>query len=171
VQPIGRHEQLLAVVEGLHQAQARDFRCAEQPPQPLPALDQRQRPKVLPIAVQEIKGIDDGLVLPPAPSGRMQLAEVRRAAGAGEAELGVNYCRAAWDGLERLYQDWQALCPVVSIPAVEAYLAILLDDLQAIPVELGLMQPAIAGGHGLGPGRAAGVNELRGRRGHAKYSD
>jgi hypothetical protein len=45
--PLCRLEELLAIVEGLHQVQAWHLGSREQPLQPSPALDQWQRPEVL----------------------------------------------------------------------------------------------------------------------------
>ena len=36
----------------------------------------------------------------------------------------------------------------------------VFDDLQAVAVELGFMQPGVAGRHGLGADRSARANEL-----------
>jgi hypothetical protein len=43
-----------------------------------------------------------------------------------------------------LGQASEALCPLVAASAVEAHLAAILDDLEAIPVELRLIHLGIA---------------------------
>jgi hypothetical protein len=47
--------------------------------------------------------------------------------------------------------------------AVEAHRPAMLDDLQAVAVKLGFVQPVVAGGHALGRHRAAGLDEAEGR--------
>jgi hypothetical protein len=82
--------------------------------------------------MEQIKAINDELMLPPAPHGAMELAKVGRAAVAGEAQLGIDYHRTAWNGLQGLDQYRQARRPVIAVTAVQKNLATVLDDLQAV---------------------------------------
>ena len=91
-------------------------------------------------------------MVPPAPTW----------ASAGKAELGIDDRGAAGNGLQGFRQSREALGPVVPIPAVEANCAAFLDYLQAVAIELGLVQPGVAGGHGLGAGRIARWDEAEG---------
>jgi len=58
-----------------------------------------------------------------------------------------------------LHQSREALGPIMSIPAVEAHLRAVLDDLQAVAVELRLVQPCATSGRLLGRDGTTGANE------------
>jgi Zn-dependent alcohol dehydrogenase len=63
---------------------------------------------------------------------------------------------------QRLRQAREALGPLVAAFAVEPQRSAILDDLEAVAVELRLMQPVIASRDGLGGRGDAGTDELRG---------
>jgi hypothetical protein len=59
----------------------------------------------------------------------------------GEDELAVDDRGLARDARQHLRKACQALGPVIAATAMELQLAAVLDDLDAIAVELRLMQP------------------------------
>jgi hypothetical protein len=83
-----------------------------------PTLDEPQRPQVAPVAVLEIEGIDHQLAAP-ASHAQVQAVEVGDAAGAGQAQLGVDDRRPAGSARQRGHQARQASGPLVAASAVE----------------------------------------------------
>jgi hypothetical protein len=98
---------------------------------------------------------------------RVTLSCVRGAVGTRKAKFGVEHHGLAENGLQGFSQASKALRPLVAVPAVQLHLAAVFDDLEAIAVELRLMQPGIASRDSLGGHGNAGTDELRRRRGHA----
>jgi len=86
-----RLEELLAVIEGVHQVQAGYFGPLEQPLKKLPALDERQGSEILAVQVQEIEGVDHELAPLIAESSFEQPEKVRRTVRGARLEL-CGYC-------------------------------------------------------------------------------
>ena len=94
----------------------------------------------------------------------MQPGEVRTPIGIAGYNLAVEHCRFGWELVQQLCDGRKALGEVMPIAAVDDHARAHLVDLYAVAVELHLMQPAVAGRHGCGADRTAGLNEAQ--RGH-----
>src|SRR5262245_23524036 len=90
--PLGRLEELLAVIEGVHQVQTDYLGPVEQPLKKLPALDERQGSEIPTVQVQEIEGVDYELAPLIAESSFEQPEKVRRTVRPREAQFGINHC-------------------------------------------------------------------------------
>jgi len=126
----------------------------------LPALDQRLRSEILAIQVQQIECIDRELTSLAAECSFEQSEKVRRTVGARKAQFRVQDCGMGRDGAQRIRQGRQALAPVMPAAAVEAHHAAFLGNLQAVAVQLGLVQPVVASWHGLGGHGVARRDEM-----------
>ena len=157
-----RLEELCAVVEGLDQVQARDLRAAEQTQQASPALLEEQWPKIVSVTVQEVEGEEHELVLLCLTRCEPEPVEVRSAIRVWQDELAVKQSGAAPERQEDRCQAGEPIGPLDATAAVEAHLAAVLDDLEAVAVKLELVQPGFSDRRLLGRGRDTGTNEARG---------
>ena len=92
--------------------------------------------------VHEIEGEHGEFLLPVRCHGRLQATEISMAFACGEDELTVDDRGLAREAHQHLRKARQALGPVVAAPAMELYLAAVLDDLEAVAVELRLCSQA-----------------------------
>jgi len=140
----GRDEELHAIVKRLDEMQAMYIRAQHQFGQLQPALDQVERSDMLAVVVHEIEGEHREFMLPIGSHSCLEAPEIGVPFAGGEDELAVDHRGLARDARQRLREARQALGPVVAAPAMELHLAAVLDDLEAVAVELRLMQPGVA---------------------------
>lgn len=100
--------------------------------------------------LHEIEGEHGEIVLAVGCHGRLKAPEIRVAFAGGEDKLAVNHCGLARDDCQRSGQVRQTLRVVVAAPAEEPQLLPVFDDLEAVSVELRLMEPRITARDGLG---------------------
>src|SRR5205085_713126 len=127
---------------------------------------ERQWPEIDTITVQEIECEDRELVVLARSQSQLQTSEVRRTCAGDKTQLSVDHRRTAGKALQGVRQGRQARGPLEAVPAVEADLAPILDDLQPVAVELGFVQPGHARWRLVGADRTAGADERKGL-GHA----
>ena len=125
---------------------------------------EEQWPKIVSVTVQEVEGEEHELVLLCLPRCEPEPVEVRSAIRVWQDELAVEQSGAAPERQEGRCEAGEPIGPLDATAAVEAHLAAVLDDLEAIAVKLELVQPGFSDRRLLGRGRDTGTNEARRRR-------
>jgi hypothetical protein len=93
----------------------------------------------------------------------VQPGEVRSPVSIAGHDLAVEHSRFGWELVQQLSDRRETLSEVVPITAVDGDSRIRLVGLHAEAIEFHLVQPDVAGGHGVGAHGAAGWDEAKRR--------
>ena len=109
------------------------------------ALDQRQRAQIIAVEKQQIERVEDEAIHPPFAEIGLQSGEIGSASAVFDHQLAVDQPRTEGERLERRdHVLAELLRPIVAAAGEEFHPAGLDARLQAIAIELDLVQPALA---------------------------